>query len=241
MSHTLPPAPSGQVARRELQFFWIADHSSSMHGAKIASLNQSIREAVPEIRKAVQSHPEVRVVMRCIRFSSNADWHVGPMAVPLENFAWHDLADDGTTATHKAIDLLSSELDVSKMPLRGLPPVCILISDGACDDQALYQAAIQKMTSMPWGTKSVRLAVGIRDRESEYRQDELMKFLSHPEVGVLDADSPSKLAAQIKWASVAATVASSDGKSRVDATGNQHLIIPGNKPTFQLTSAADLF
>lgn len=37
------PVPEGEVAKRPLQFFWLADCSSSMSGNKIAILNQAIR------------------------------------------------------------------------------------------------------------------------------------------------------------------------------------------------------
>jgi hypothetical protein len=75
------PIPDGQVARKKLHFFWLADSSESMRGKKIATLNQAIREAVPEIRKAVASYPQVDIQMRAIRFSDNAEWHTGPEPV----------------------------------------------------------------------------------------------------------------------------------------------------------------
>jgi hypothetical protein len=43
---TVVPVPEGTVAKRPLQFFWIADFSGSMAGKKIATLNQAIREAL---------------------------------------------------------------------------------------------------------------------------------------------------------------------------------------------------
>ena len=46
------PVPEGAIAQRTLQFFWIADYSGSMTGRKIATLNQAIREALPEVRNA---------------------------------------------------------------------------------------------------------------------------------------------------------------------------------------------
>jgi uncharacterized protein YegL len=242
MNSTLPPAPTGPIVRRELQFFWLADHSGSMGGPKIAALNQAIREAIPEIRKALVSHPEVQIMMRAIRFSSSAAWHVGPSSVSLDQFVWHDLDADSTTATDAAIKLLMTELDVQKMPARGYPPVCILISDGCCDNAADYERAISALKSIPWGLKAVRLAIGIRDRSgSGYSESELLKFVSHPEVGVLDADSPEKLTQYIKLASVAASVGASVGRSKAGTTADQHVVLPPIKTMVAPTSSTDLF
>lgn len=239
---TLPPAPVGEIAKRLLQFFWLADNSGSMGGAKIASLNQAIREALPEIRRAVDPHPQVQVMMRAVRFSSTAAWHVGPQPVPLDKFTWHDLKADASTATHAAIDLMASELDLDKMPRQGLPPVAILISDGSCDDRHAYEQAIAKLKALPWGLKAVRLAIGIGAQSGGgYDEAELLKFVSHPEVGVLKADSPEKLTAYIKWASVAATIGASVGRSKIDTASTQHVILPTSQPTGIVTSASDLF
>ncbi len=64
----------------------------------------------------------------------------------------------------------------------------------------------------------MRLAIGIGD-ESDYDEGELLKFVSHDEIGVLKADTPGKLIHYIVWASVAATVGASVGKSKMGGAG----------------------
>jgi formylglycine-generating enzyme required for sulfatase activity len=130
------PVPAGEITQRILHFFWIADYSGSMSGKKIATLNQAIREALPEVRKALASHPDVALMMRAVKFSDTASWHVGPQPVPLERFVWPELSTAGGTSTAQAIRLLAAELTLEKMPRRGCPPVCILISDGYCTEPA---------------------------------------------------------------------------------------------------------
>ena len=210
-----PPVPVDEIVKRPMQFFWLADYSGSMSGRKIASLNQSIREALPAVRSAVASHPEVQIMMRAIKFADTASWHVGPDPVPLEQFLWPELTTDGVTATAEAIRLLAAQLDTEHMPRRGYPPVCILISDGFCTDPAEeYDSAIAELESLPWGIKAVRLAVAIGD-SADYDENELLKFVSHKsEVGVLKADTPEKLVEFIRWASVAASIGASQAKSK---------------------------
>ncbi|MFA4859807.1 tellurium resistance protein [Methanoregula sp.] len=235
------PIPDGQVVRKKLHFFWIADCSDSMRGKKIATLNQAIREAVPEVQKAVASYPQVEIVMRAIKFSDAASWHVGPDPVPLEQFVWPELETSGLTATAKALRMLETELSIERMPRRGLPPVCILVSDGFCTDpREEYDSAIADLARIPWGVKAVRLAIAIGD-ESDYNEPELLKFVNQDQIGLLKAHSPEELVSYIKWASVSASVASSRGRSRgtgaVDETSNVTI----DSPPPLITSNTELF
>lgn len=234
------PVLEGNIAKRTLQFFWLADYSGSMSGKKIQSLNQAIKEVIPDIRDAVAAHPEVQVMMRAIKFSDTANWHVGPTPVPIEHFVWHDLQPSGLTATAQAIDMLAEELDIEKMNRRGLPPVCILLSDGFCTDpESEYNRAIQALKSLPWGKRAVRLVIAIGD-EHEYDERELLKFVSHDEIGVLKARSPEQLIHYIKWASVTATVGASVGKSHVGSKSNSNnVVLPAPPPAVQTTPDDD--
>jgi uncharacterized protein YegL len=225
---TAVPVPEGTIAQRPLQFFWIADYSGSMSGKKIATLNQAIREAIPSVRSAVSAHPEVAIMMRAIKFSDTAEWHVGPAAMPVEQFVWPELSTAGGTATAQALRLLASELTLEKMPRRGFPPVCILVSDGFCTDPPeAYDAAIADLVKLPWGKRAVRLAIAVGD-PADYDENELLKFVSHSEIGVLKADTPQKLVNYIRWASVAASIGASVGKSKAGGTGpdSQNVVLP---------------
>ena len=225
---TAIPVPEGTLAQRPLQFFWIADYSGSMSGKKIAILNQAIREALQPVRDAVAAHPEVAIMMRAVKFSDSADWHVGPAPVPVEQFVWPELSTDGGTGTAQALRLLASELTMEKMPRRGYPPVCILVSDGFCTDPPEeYEAAIADLVKLPWGKRAVRLAIAVGDA-ADYDEGELLKFVSHSEIGVLKADTPQKLINYIRWASVAATVGASVGKSKAGGSDpdSQYVVLP---------------
>jgi uncharacterized protein YegL len=216
------PVPEGTPVKRTLHFFWLTDYSSSMSGAKISTLNQAIREALPELCQAVTAHPEVQILMRAIKFADSASWHVGPTAVSLEQFVWPELRTTGTTATTQAIRMLVAELTTEKMLGRGYPPVCILVSDGHCTDPPEeYDRAIAELLNLPWGQRAVRLAIAIGEDETGYDEAALLKFVSHQEIGVLKAHNPGELVHFIKWASIAASVGSSQGKSKA-SSGSQN-------------------
>lgn len=202
------PSPHHDITpvKRVLHFFWLIDWSGSMYGPKMASLNHAIREAIPEIEKAVRNQPNVQIMMRAIRFSDCAQWHIGPDPVPFEQFEWIDLEASGLTATAQAIGILTDELSAEKMIRRGLPPVAILVSDGFCTDPDWeYDQAIDKINSIPWGKKAIRMAIAV-GKDSEYDEKELSKFINPPppKIPLLKARHIDQLTTYIKWASTVA-------------------------------------
>ena len=225
MTVTQTPVPGGTIQHRKLEFFWLVDCSGSMNGRKITSLNFAISEAIPAIKRAAAENPHIQVEMRAIRFSDRAEWHVGPDPVPLSAFSWTPLQPGGMTATAEAIRLLAEQLTLEKMPQRGVPPVCILVSDGHCTNtESEYKRAIDSLTRLPWGAKAVRLAIGMGE-EGEYNEEELLYFVSHKEIGVLKANTPQKLVNYIHWVSTVATASSSQGQSApANVTGAQHAV-----------------
>lgn len=233
------PIPEGQVTRRLMHFFWLTDCSASMGGKKIATLNQAIREALPLIQKAVTSHPQVQVVMSAVKFSDEAEWHVGPDPVPIEKFVWSELEADGLTATAKALRMLATALSIERMPRRGFPPICILISDGFCTDpEEEYNNAIAELGKIPWGIKAIRLAIAIGE-ETEYNEKELLKFINQPNVGLLKAHNPEELLNYIKWASTEATLSSSRSKSKDLKDDTTNVVLSSPPPT--ITSSTEPF
>ena len=212
-----------------------------MRGKKIATLNQAIREAVPEVQKAVAAYPQVEILMRAIKFSDDASWHVGPEPVRSGISYGRNWKHPALLQRQKPSGFLQGELSIERMPRRGLPPVCILISDGFCTDpREEYDNAIADLGKIPWGVKAVRLAIAIGD-ESDYNEAELLKFVNQDQIGLLKAHSPEELVSYIKWASVSASVASSRGRSRevqaVDDTSNVSL----DYPPALITSNTELF
>ncbi len=185
------------MASRPLHFIFIADCSGSMYGAKIRALNNAIREALPHMREVADENPNARVLVRAIAFGSGARWHHAE-ATPVEAFQWQDLDADGVTDLGAALRLLSAELRMPPMPQRALPPVLVLVSDGQPTDD--WEGALGQLLDLPWGTKAVRVAIAIgEDADTEV----LQRFIHHPELRPLQANSPEALVRHIKWASTA--------------------------------------
>jgi uncharacterized protein YegL len=188
--------PGGSLAARQLHYFWILDVSSSMaSNGKIQSLNNSIRDAIPLIRKEADNYPNAKLFVRVIKFSSGAQWHIA-QPTPIADFKWTDLSANGVTDMGKAFLMVSEQLAMPPMPERGLPPVLALLSDGQPTDD--FESGIRAIMAQPWGKKSIRVSIAIG---GDANLDVLQKFIGHAELQPLRANNPEALAKCIKWVS----------------------------------------
>mgnify|MGYP002623351196 FL=1 len=196
--------PGNTLAQRPLHFFVLADCSGSMAAdGKMQALNNAMRETIPHLVDVADANPHARVLVRVLAFSTGARWHV-ETPTPIESFAWADLQAAGYTDLGAALTLLAEELRSPPMEERSLPPAIVLVSDGMPTDD--YRKAYNALLDEQWGSRSVRLAVGIgRDADREM----LNGFVSSEDLGAVTANNPEQLAHMIRWASVHASRAAS--------------------------------
>ena len=210
MEHKLPGGP---IANRPLHFIFIADCSSSMAGdGKIQALNEAIGEAIPHMREVADGNPNAEVLVRAIKFSSGAQWHVSqPTAVA--EFEWTDLSANGMTSMGQALRLVTDDaLKTPPMPERALPPVLVLVSDGQPTDD--FDGGLEALMAEPWGKKAVRLAIAIGE---DADTNVLQRFIGHAEIEPLLAKNPQDLVNYIRWASTAVLQAASAPASQSSA------------------------
>jgi uncharacterized protein YegL len=229
--------PGGQMSGRPLHFIWITDCSRSMRGDKIQSLNTAIRESIPEMRKVAQSNPHANVLVRAIKFSSGASWHM-PNAAMIERFQWNDLVADGVTDLGRALLLVTSEMKMPPMDPRGLPPVLVLITDGYPTDNV--DKGLKALLNEPWGRKAVRIGIGI-GADADY--DIIKHFINNPEIAPLQANNVEHLVSYIRWASTAVLQSASAPAVTSDASSGQHAgpNIPAPPPSDAGQPAGDVW
>ncbi|MGC9469178.1 MAG: vWA domain-containing protein [Anaerolineae bacterium] len=215
--------PGGELATRPLHFIWIADCSGSMKtDGKIQALNVAIREAIPHMQKVASENPNAQVLVRAIKFSSGAQWHIS-QPTPVEDFKWEDLQADGVTDMGKALSMVADQLKIPPMTDRALPPVLVLISDGQPTDN--FEKGLKELMEQPWGKKAVRISIAIGS-DADY--DVLQKFIGHPEIKPLQANNPEALVNYIKWVSTAVLKsASSPASQAAGATQVGNVPVPG--------------
>lgn len=217
--------PGGELARRPLHFIFILDCSGSMtQQGKIQALNNAIREAIPHMRDVADSNPNADLLVRALKFSSGAAWHVA-QPTPVENFNWTDVPAAGVTDMGRAFALVAEQLRIPPMTDRALPPVLVLISDGQPTDN--YASGLDAIMQQPWGRKAVRIAIAIgQDADN----DVLQKFIGHPELKPLQAGNAEALVKYIRWVSTAVVGAASSPASQTGDDIDKPLNVPLPQP-----------
>ncbi len=213
--------PGGELATRPLHFIFIADCSTSMRNSgKMDALNQAIREAIPHMRRVAEENPNAEVLVRALRFSSGAQWHVEAPTL-VDDFEWTDLESSGVTDMGKAFEALADVMAMPPMSERALPPVLVLISDGQPTDA--YQEGLQRLLAQPWGVKAVKLAIAIG---RAVNKKVLQAFINNDQIDVLQADNAQALVNYIKWASTAVLKAASSPASQFAGHEGTNVILP---------------
>jgi uncharacterized protein YegL len=217
--------PGGELAKRPLQFIYIVDCSGSMQGAKIESVNTSISETIVPMREVANENPNAKVLVRVIKFSDGAQWHIS-QPTDIQDFNWKPIGADGVTDMGHALQEVAKALSEKNMPDRGLPPVLVLLTDGQPTDD--FNSGLKALMDQPWGKKSVRIGIAIGDDADE---DVIRKFIGNPEIPPLKAVNAADLARKIKWASTVPLKAASNPASRTkDQSSTGHVPIPAPPP-----------
>jgi uncharacterized protein YegL len=213
--------PGGELATRPLHFIWIADCSGSMAvDGKIQSLNTAIKEAIPHMQDVADENPNAQVLVRAVKFSDGAQWHVS-QPTDIADFKWDDLEAGGVTAMGMALGIVADQLKIPPMTDRALPPVLVLISDGQPTDD--FSGGLQALMNEPWGRKAVRVAIAIGE---DADQEVLKRFIGNPELRPLQANNPEALIKYIRWVSTAVLKSASAPASQTMAASVAGLNVP---------------
>jgi uncharacterized protein YegL len=204
---------------------------------KIQALNTAIREAIPHMQKVADENPNAQVLVRAIKFSNGAQWHIS-QATPVEDFKWADLDAEGVTDMGEALSMLAEQLKIPPMTDRALPPVLVLVSDGQPTDD--FNKGLRELMDEPWGKKAVRIAIAIGE---DADHDVLQKFIGHPELKPLQANNPESLVKYIKWVSTAVLKSASAPASQAAGAEPAAVNVPVPTPTAddEPDSAADVW
>jgi len=198
------PLPGGAISSRPLHFIWICDCSGSMSvEGKIQVLNNAIRQSIPLMQKAAEDNPNAEVLIRALKFSDGAQWHIS-QPTRVEDFKWVDLGAGGVTDMGKALAMVAEQMKIPPMNDRALPPVLVLISDGQPTDE--FSSGLNSLLAEQWGKRAVRVAIAV-GQDADY--EILQKFIGHPELKPLPANNPDALVQRIRWVSTAVLRAAS--------------------------------
>lgn len=188
----------GKYAARPLHFIWILDCSGSMKAnGKVEALNTAIREALPAIQAEARKNPEAQVLMRAVRFSRGAQWHIA-VPTPVDEVRWEDVTADAHTDMGKALAMVAEEMKVPPMKARSMPPVLVLISDGQPTDD--FSVGLKKLLDQDWGRAAVRMAIAV-GQDADLGVLQRFIGMAAEERAPLQADNAEALVENIRWAS----------------------------------------
>jgi uncharacterized protein YegL len=187
---------------------------------KIQSLNTAIKEAIPHMQDVADENPNAQVLVRAVKFSDGAQWHVS-QPTDIADFKWEDLEAGGVTAMGMALGIVADQLKIPPMTDRALPPVLVLISDGQPTDD--FAGGLQALMNEPWGRKAVRVAIAIGE---DADQEVLKRFIGNPELKPLQANNPEALIKYIRWVSTAVLKSASAPASQTMAASVAGLNVP---------------
>jgi uncharacterized protein YegL len=190
--------PGGVMAKRPLHFIWLLDCSGSMSlNGKIDALNTAIRELIPHMQRVASQNAGAEVLVRAIRFSNGAQWHVAQPSF-LSEFRWMDLnaEPEARTEMGAALRMVAEEMKMPPLSPRSLPPALVLISDGRPTDD--FEGGMQTLLAQPWGKAATRLAIGIG---TDAHHKTLRRFIDNPEIQVLQAENPEALVEYMRFVS----------------------------------------
>lgn len=198
-----------EVPRRTMVLFFVVDCSGSMKGEKIGTVNNAIREVIPELKDISEENADAQIKITTLQFSSGAKWNVDePM--PAESFRWQDLDAEGITDLGEACRMLNDKLSRKAFmsdATGSFAPAIFLLSDGGPTDD--YKRGLEKLKANTWFKKAIKVAVAIGE---DANTDVLAEFTGNIE-SVITVHSPEALKKWIRFVSVRASEIGSKSSS----------------------------
>lgn len=149
-----------------LKVFFILDSSGSMTGARISALNDAMNTTLDALRDINKGFGECEIQVCILEFNTNWRWitkdaNGNPVAEPVENVKFRDLAASGQTHLGAALKELDHQLSSTGLMKMGVPhymPIFIFVTDGEPNDN--WESGVDLIKGNKW-----------------YKRDEAIKFV----------------------------------------------------------------
>ena len=209
-----------KIARRTMVLFFVVDTSGSMMGQKIGSVNDAIRETVPDLKDLSTNNPDAAIKIAAMQFDTNVNW-LYPQPIDSENFQWNDLQANGLISFGAALKELNHKLSKSQFlqeAAGSFAPVIILLSDGAPTDE--YKSALEEIKKNNWFKHAIKIAIAIGN---DADKNVLAEFTGNSEA-VLEVHNRAMLKAFIRFVSVTSSQVNSKSSGVEDTTKQEKVV-----------------
>lgn len=201
------------IPRRVMPLIFVVDTSGSMGGAKIASVNQAVRETLSELGEISRNNSDAQIKVGALEFSSGTSW-MYPQLEDSESFQWQDLSASGMTSFGAALTELNAKLSKTSgfmsEPTGLRAPALILLSDGEPTDEYTYP--LEKLKGNSWFKVAVKVAIAIGDSANK---QPLIDFTGNPEC-VISVHDVNQLKKIIRAVSLTASMVASQHSSTLN-------------------------
>ncbi len=209
-----------KIARKTMVLFFLVDTSGSMSGNKIGSLNDAVRETVPDLKDLSSNNPDAAIKIAALQFDSDVSW-LYPQPIDSEDFVWNDLSVGGMTSLGEALKELNSKLSKEQFlqeAAGSYAPVIILLSDGAPTDD--YKKELENIKKNNWFKHAIKIAIAIGN---DAIKSMLAEFTGNNEA-VIEVHNKSALKAIIKFVSVTSSQVNSKSSGVEDSSKQDKVI-----------------
>ena len=209
-----------KIARRTMVLFFVVDTSGSMMGQKIGSVNDAIRETVPDLKDLSTNNPDAAIKIAAMQFDTNVNW-LYPQPIDSENFQWNGLQANGLTSFGAAQKELNHKLSKSQFlqeAAGSFAPVIILLSDGAPTDE--YKSALEEIKKNNWFKHAIKIAIAIGN---DADKNVLVEFTGNSEA-VLEVHNRAMLKAFIRFVSATSSQVNSKSSGVEDTTKQEKVV-----------------
>lgn len=209
-----------KIARRTMVLFFVVDTSGSMMGEKIGSVNDAIRETVPDLKDLSSSNPDAAIKIAAMQFDTDVNW-LYPQPIDSEDFQWNDLQAGGLTSLGSALKELNQKLSKSQFlqeAAGSFAPVIILLSDGGPTDA--YKDALEEIKKNNWFKHAIKIAIAIGN---DADKNVLTDFTGSSE-SVVEVHNRAMLKAFIRFVSVTSSQVNSKSSGVEDTTKQEKVI-----------------
>ena len=203
-----------EIPRKTMIIFFLIDTSGSMEGDKIASVNDAMRELIPDLKNISDSNADALIKIAVIDFASGTEW-VTPIPQDLDTFRWEDLEAGGVTDLGEACRELNAKLSRDAFlqdKVGNFAPVIILLSDGEPTDD--FKGGFAELKQNKWFDAAIKVALAVGN-DADF--DTLADFTGNKEL-VIPIMGKAAMKRMIRFVSV---TSSRIGSSKAgDGTGH---------------------
>ena len=204
-----------EIPRKTMIMFFLIDTSGSMDGDKIATVNDAMREILPDIQNISNSNADALIKIAVLDFASGTEW-VTPLPQDLDTFRWQNLEAGGVTDLGEACMELNAKLNRDSFlqdKVGNYAPVIILMSDGAPTDD--FKSGLVALKQNKWFGAAIKIALAVG---SDADFDSLAQFTGNKEL-VIPIMGKAMMKRMIRFVSV---TSSKIGSSKAgDGTGHE--------------------